>query len=122
MKPVLLTMIALLAACSGPVPAPPCQIVVNVSPPAAVIVPQRPAAERAVVKHFDRMKARELGVVFGEGITADQIERIHAADQDARTALTLLGRHPAKAALDAARTAVQSLEQALEPPVEEVRP
>jgi hypothetical protein len=112
----LLAMVALLTACSGPVPPPPCQIVVNVSPPAPAIVPQRPAAERAVVKHFDRMKAKELGVVFGEGITADQIERIHAADQDARAALTHLGKHPAAAALDAARTAVQSLEAALAPP------
>jgi hypothetical protein len=116
MRVALLYIAALLTACSGPVPAPPCQVVVNVSPPAAVIVPQRPAAERAVVKHFDRMRVKELGVVFGEGITADQIQRIHAADQDARTALTHLGKHPAAAALDAARTAVQSLEAALEPP------
>jgi hypothetical protein len=122
MKPVMLAMVALLAACSGPVPAPPCQVVVNVSPPAPAIVPQRPAAERAVVRHFDRAKARELSVVFSEGITADQIEIIHARHIAATAALTLLGRHPAAAALDAARTAVQSLEQALEPPVEEVRP
>jgi len=78
--------------------------------------PKRSPAEVAVVKHFDRAKAREIGVVFAADVTAEQIQRIHAADQDARAALTRLGKHPAAVSLDAARVAVQALEAALEPP------
>jgi hypothetical protein len=116
MKPVAWALLTLIAACTPP-PATPCQqVVVMVAPPPVVSAPPiRPAAEVAVVRHFDRAKVKELGVVFSEGITREQIEAIHAADHDARAALTLLGKHPAQAALDAARSAVQSLEGALEP-------
>jgi hypothetical protein len=74
--------------------------------------------ERAVVRHFDRANSRALAVVFSEGITREQIERIHAADQNARAALTRLGRHPTALSLDDARVKVQALEEALEPPGE----
>jgi len=115
MKPALWSLVALLGACTQPAPVPPCPaVVVFVAPmPEA---PKRPAAEVAVVKHFDRAKARELAAVFAPDVTAEQIQRIHAADLDARAALTRLGKHPAKAALDDARVKVQSLEAALDDP------
>ncbi len=84
---------------------------VKIPPPAV-----SPAAV-SIVRHFDSAKAREIGVVLGADITAQQIEEIRAADRRARNALTSLGRqihHPSAAAMAEAREAVQALENALQ--------
>lgn len=87
-------------------PAPVTKVAPLPAPPAAI----------SIVRHFDAAKAREIGVVLGSEITAQQIDEIRAADKRARQALTSLGRqihHPTAAAMVEAREAVQALENAL---------
>jgi hypothetical protein len=114
-------LLVLTACCAAPLPDPPPTSPVAGAPaPAAIVAtPAVHAASVAVVRRFDAAKADEIGVVFGSEVTREQIQAIRVADHAARRALTALGLqrdHVTLAALNAARTAVRALEDALESP------
>lgn len=107
----------LLVACSATPPPP----VVPLDPLPDVAVKPLPAAPPVptVVKKFDAAKAKEMSVVLGSEVTAEQIETIRHNDDRAKRALRTLGlqgKRPTAEAMQEARDAVKALETALEPP------
>lgn len=119
MKPAVLVLACVLSGCAAsalpPMPLPPP----SPPEPAASAAPAPPGvvASKTVVNHFDKASVRELSVVLAPDATPDQIDRINAADKQARAALTALGKqghHIDPATLAHARAAVSALENALD--------
>jgi hypothetical protein len=123
--PALFTAAAilLLAGCGASQPKVESRLPLSLpaSPPQQPApAEQPPPATVALVKHFDAAKKREIAIVLGSAVTAEQIAAIRAADKRARAALTNLGRglpHARKADMDEARAAVRGLEDALAEPL-----
>lgn len=116
MKSATLLMCAMLTGCAASVAeVPPAELLAL--PPVAPI-PHRapPDPTVVVVRHFDKIKVRELDVVVSAVVTASQIDHIRIADQAARDALRVLIKQRdavTRAALETARVRVAALEQAL---------
>ena len=115
MKPLLIMLC--LAGCQAPAPLPeppPAPVVVIERTPVAV--PSLLPRVASVANAYDVVARREASAVTAPDVTAGYVRAVHAADLQARAALTILARmklHPTAAALANARAAVGALEDAL---------
>lgn len=122
-----------LASCSllSPQPAPivvvqspaPAPVHAPVAAPAPVPDSVKPIVTVNVAEEYRKAAQKEIPVVIAPDATPQRVRGVHKADATARRALSRLeaqGRHPTKEALDAARTAVKQLFDALSSSTDEV--
>jgi len=112
---VVLVLVSGCAVASPPLPVPPPAPEVETGAPAVVLPPPVIAVTRA----YHAAVGRELPAVLASDVSAETVTRIHAADREARAALSRLeaqGRHYTPDALATARAAVRRLTAVLEDP------
>lgn len=111
MKPLVLTCILAVFACSAsepePLPVPPLVPVAQAPEP-------QPDPVATVAKRYQEAAQKEVEAVTAPNVTPGYVRAVHQADLTARRALDVLERRPSQKTLIEARTAVGNLAEVLD--------